>query len=49
MQCTRCKKSIPERALRCPYCGKKTAEGWRDDGRKLVSPITNVIKKIKKY
>ena len=49
MQCTRCKKPIPERALRCPYCGKKTAEGWRDDGRKLVSPITNVIKKIKKY
>lgn len=47
MICKRCGKSIPERAEKCPYCGKKTENGWRRDGERLVDPIVKKIKKIK--
>ena len=44
MQCKKCGKTIPDRALRCPYCNKKTANGWKNDGEKLLSPIIKVFK-----
>ena len=46
MQCTKCGKSIPDRAFKCPYCGKRTKKGWHREGEKLLSPLTDTIKKI---
>ena len=43
MQCKRCGKSIPDRALRCPYCNKKTVKGWQNDGEKLIEPRKKVF------
>lgn len=40
MQCKKCGKSIPDRALKCPYCNTKTVKGWKNEGEKLISPIT---------
>lgn len=48
MICKRCGRKIPESALKCPYCEKKTSAGWKHEGEKLISPVTKLIKKVKK-
>lgn len=34
MECTKCKESIPEEALFCPYCGKKQVSNTRKQSRR---------------
>ena len=45
MICKNCGKSIPDSANKCPYCDAKTINGWKNDGKKLISPITDIFKK----
>jgi len=49
MECRRCGKSIPEYAFKCPYCGRRTQKGWEEEGKKVLKPVTDLIKKIKPY
>lgn len=44
MECIKCKKSIPEDALFCPYCGKKQAAA-RKKKKKRANGMGTVIKK----
>lgn len=49
MICKRCGKSIPELTFKCPYCGRTTAKGWEQKGKKILKPVTDIIKKVKPY
>lgn len=44
MECIKCKKSIPEDALFCPYCGKKQAAAARKK-KKRANGMGTVIRK----
>lgn len=46
MQCKRCGRSIPDRALKCPYCDTRTANGWKREGEKIfIDPFKKLAKK----
>ncbi len=49
MICRRCGKSIPELSFKCPFCGKRTQKGWEQEGKKILKPVTDIFKKLKKY
>jgi sarcosine oxidase delta subunit len=48
MNCLKCGKSIPVYAEKCPYCGRRTKKGWEKEGEKVLKPVTDVLKKIKR-
>ncbi len=49
MNCVKCKRPIPNSAEKCPYCGKKTVEGWKKEGeRTFIKPFKDLAKTIKK-
>ena len=43
MICRKCKKPIPNSALKCPYCDTRTANGWKDAGRKAIKPLKDLV------
>ncbi|MBQ1467087.1 MAG: zinc-ribbon domain-containing protein [Solobacterium sp.] len=45
MICRKCGKSIPDSANKCPYCYTRTANGWKNEGKKLIKPVTDLLKK----
>ncbi len=49
MICRKCGNSIPESANKCPYCNARTINGWKNEGKKLIAPITDIFKKEPYY
>jgi hypothetical protein len=45
MYCRKCGKSIPDSALRCPYCDAPTVNLLKKEGKKLIEPLTDLFKK----
>ena len=44
MICKKCRKSIPDSALKCPYCGFRTLNGWKDMGKRtVVKPVKDLV------
>ena len=48
MICKKCGRSIPERAEKCPYCGKRTPRGWEKKKEQVLAPVTSLFKKKKR-
>lgn len=45
MECLKCKKSIPEDALFCPYCGKKQTVAQPRKRKKRANGMGTICKK----